>query len=41
MDRFPNILILLNLPRDFIPKAEFVLRTFCNILRLHPQFAYG
>jgi len=41
MDRFPNILILLDLPRDFIPKAEFVLRTFCNILRLHPQFAYG
>ncbi len=41
MDRFPSILILLDLPRDFIPKAEFVLRTFCNILRLHPQFTYG
>lgn len=41
MDRFPNILILLDLPRDYIPKAEFVLRTFCDILRLHPQFVYG
>ncbi len=41
MDRFPNILILLDLPQDFIPKAEFVLRTFCNILRLHPKFTYG
>ena len=41
MDRFPNILILLDLPSAFIPKAEFVLRTFCRILRLHPQFTYG
>jgi hypothetical protein len=41
MDRYPNILILLDLPRHYIPKAEFVLRTFCSILRLHPQFAYG
>lgn len=40
MDKFPNILILLNLPKEYIPKAEFVLRTFCSILRLHPQFFY-
>ncbi|MDD4223460.1 MAG: polysaccharide deacetylase family protein [Candidatus Cloacimonetes bacterium] len=41
MDRFPNIVILLDLPQDYILKAEFVLRTFCNVLRLHPQFVYG
>ncbi|MBW6514183.1 MAG: polysaccharide deacetylase family protein [Candidatus Syntrophosphaera sp.] len=40
MDKFPNIIILLNLPREYIPKAEFVLRTFCSVLRLHPQFYY-
>ncbi|MFO8144518.1 MAG: polysaccharide deacetylase family protein [Candidatus Syntrophosphaera sp.] len=40
MDKFPNVVILLNLPREYIPKAEFVLRTYCSILRLHPQFFY-
>ncbi|MCB5268827.1 MAG: polysaccharide deacetylase family protein [Candidatus Cloacimonetes bacterium] len=41
MERYPNINILLNLPRDYIPKAEFELRTYCYILRLNPKFIYG
>ncbi|MFA7543505.1 MAG: polysaccharide deacetylase family protein [Candidatus Cloacimonadaceae bacterium] len=41
MEKYPNINILLNLPRDYIPKAEFVLRTYCYILRLSPKFIYG
>ena len=41
MERYPTIQILLNLPQKYIPKAEFVLRTYCSILRLHPQFDYG
>lgn len=41
MERYPNINILLNLPQHYIPKAEFVLRTFCYILRLNPKFLYG
>ncbi|MCD8480682.1 MAG: hypothetical protein LRZ88_11035 [Candidatus Cloacimonetes bacterium] len=41
MERYPNINILLNLPRDYIPKAEFVFRTYCYILRLNPKFIYG
>jgi hypothetical protein len=41
MDKYPNIRILLDLPQGYLPKAEFVLRTFCNILRLQPQFFYG
>lgn len=40
MERYPNINILLNLPQRYIPKAEFVLRTFCYILRLNPKFIY-
>ncbi|MDY0152174.1 MAG: polysaccharide deacetylase family protein [Candidatus Cloacimonas sp.] len=41
MERYPNINILLNLPADYLPKAEFVLRTYCYILRLNPKFMYG
>jgi len=41
MEKYPNINILLNVDRDYIPKAEFVLRTFCYILRLNPKFNYG
>lgn len=41
MERYPNINILLNLPQQYIPKAEFVLRTYCYILRLNPKFVYG
>jgi len=41
MDKYPNINILLNLDSVFIPKAEFVLRTYCYILRLNPHFSYG
>lgn len=41
MERYPNINILLNLPQAYIPKAEFVLRTYCYILRLNPKFIYG
>lgn len=41
MDRYPNIVILLNLPQQYIPKAEFVLRTFSSVLRLNPMFVYG
>lgn len=41
MERYPNLNILLNLPEDYIPKAEFVFRTFCYILRLNPKFIYG
>ncbi len=41
MERYPNINILLNLPEKYIPKAEFVLRTYCYILRLNPTFLYG
>ncbi len=41
MERYPNINILLNLPEKYLPKAEFVLRTYCYILRLNPTFLYG
>ncbi|MDZ4181996.1 MAG: polysaccharide deacetylase family protein [Candidatus Cloacimonadaceae bacterium] len=41
MEKYPNIVILLNLPQRYIPKAEFVLRTFCAVLRLNPKFLYG
>jgi len=41
MDRYPTIIILLNLPEDYIPKAEYVLRTYCGVLRLNPMFVYG
>jgi len=41
MEKYPNINILLNLPQRYIPKAEFVLRTYCYILRLNPKFIYG
>ncbi|NLK49598.1 MAG: hypothetical protein GX294_03005 [Candidatus Cloacimonetes bacterium] len=41
MERYPNIIILLNLPQAYIPKAEYVLRTYCHILRLNPKFMYG
>ena len=41
MERYPAIMILLNLPQSYIPKAEFVLRTICYILRLNPKFVYG
>ena len=41
MEKYPNIVILLNVPRLYIPKAEFVLRTYCYILRLNPTFYYG
>jgi len=41
MERYPNINILLDLPHHYIPKAEFVLRTYCYILRLNPKFLYG
>lgn len=40
MERYPNINILLNLPQRYLPKAEFVLRTYCYILRLNPTFIY-
>jgi len=41
MERYPNINILLNVDNRYIPKAEFVLRTYCYILRLNPRFMYG
>ncbi len=41
MERYPNINILINVPQRYLPKAEFVLRTFCYILRLSPKFYYG
>jgi hypothetical protein len=41
VDKYPNIVILLNLPADYLPKAEFVLRTYCYVLRLNPMFVYG
>ncbi len=41
MEKYPNINILLNVDKSFIPKAEFVLRTYCYILRLNPRFHYG
>ncbi|MDP2173267.1 MAG: polysaccharide deacetylase family protein [Candidatus Cloacimonadaceae bacterium] len=41
MEKYPNIVILLNLPIRYIPKAEFVLRTYCAVLRLNPKFLYG
>ncbi len=41
MERYPNINILLCLPQQYIPKAEFVFRTYCYILRLNPKFMYG
>ncbi|MBM4403633.1 MAG: hypothetical protein FJ042_04520 [Candidatus Cloacimonetes bacterium] len=41
MEKYPNINILLNVAQCYIPKAEFVLRTYCYILRLNPRFTYG
>ena len=41
MERYPNINILINVPQRYLPKAEFVLRTYCYILRLSPKFYYG
>lgn len=41
MEKYPNINILLNLPACYLPKAEFVFRTFCLTLRLNPKFYYG
>jgi hypothetical protein len=41
MEKYPNINILINVPRTYLPKAEFVLRTYCYILRLNPKFYYG
>jgi hypothetical protein len=35
-----NIIILLNVDKSYIPKAEYVFRTFCNILGLQPNFLY-
>ncbi|MDD3869764.1 MAG: hypothetical protein PHN58_04890, partial [Candidatus Cloacimonetes bacterium] len=41
MEKYPNINILLKVPEKYLPKAEFVLRTYCYILRLNPTFFYG
>ncbi len=41
MERYPNIIVLLNIEARYIPKAEHVLRTYCYILRLNPTFVYG
>jgi hypothetical protein len=41
MEKYPNINILINVPVSYLPKAEFVLRTYCYILRLNPKFYYG
>ncbi len=41
MDSFPNINILIKTDDSFTNKAEYVLRTFCSILRLNPKFFYG
>jgi len=41
MEKYPNINILINVPQQYLPKAEFVLRTYCYILRLSPKFYYG
>jgi hypothetical protein len=41
MEKYPNINILINVPDRYLPKAEFVLRTYCYILRLNPKFYYG
>lgn len=35
-----NLNILLNTEKSFLPKAEYVLRTFCRILGLNPSFHY-
>ena len=41
MEKYPNINILINVPDRYLPKAEFVLRTYCYILRLSPKFYYS
>lgn len=41
MEKYPNINILINVPDKYIPKAEFVFRTYCYILRLSPKFYYA
>lgn len=41
MEKSPEIKILLNLPESYLPKAEYVFRHFCAILRLKPKFIYG
>ncbi len=35
-----NLNILLNTEKSFMPKAEYVFRTFCRILGLNPSFHY-
>jgi len=35
-----NLNILLNTDKSFLPKAEYVIRTFCRILGLNPTFYY-
>lgn len=36
-----SINILINVDKNYIPKVEYVFRTFCKILGLQPQFFYG
>jgi len=35
-----KINFLLKLPKSYIPKAEYVFRTYCKVLGLQPQFFY-
>jgi len=39
-DEIKTINILLEIEKTFIPKAEYVFRTFCSILGLKPRFYY-
>jgi len=41
MENYPSIHILLNVGSSYIPKAEYVFRTFCYYLKLSPIFSYG
>ncbi len=41
MNRNENLLrVLINVDQTFIPKAEYVIRTFCKILNLQPKIYY-
>jgi hypothetical protein len=41
MDRFQSINILINVDESYLPKAEYVINTYCHILKLSPKFHHG
>ncbi len=41
MDHYQSINILINVAESYMPKAEYVFKTYCHILKLNPKFHYG